>query len=239
MQERIQKIIANCGLCSRRKAEDLIRQLKVTVNGRPALIGDKADVDRDRILVEGRPLRLPPKRYLLLNKPIGVETTLKSESGKPTVISLTGVRERLIPAGRLDVDSSGLVILTNDGELANRIMHPRYPIDKVYFVKVRDIVPEDKLEILRKGVKLDDGFVTSPADVKVTKIASKTTWINMKLSEGKKRQIRRMFDAIGFKILDLQRTRIGNLTPKGLKPGAHRDLKRKEVNELKRMLGML
>ncbi len=238
MKARVQKIIANFGYCSRRKAEELIRAGRVSVNGRVAGIGDSADDEKDAITVEGMRLRAQRKVYILLNKPRGVETTLKSESGKKTVVSLLGLRERVIPAGRLDVDSSGLVILTNDGEVANRIMHPRYAIDKVYFAKVKGIMPEEKIEQLRKGIKLEEA-VTSPCEVKVIRKSYETTQLAMRIHEGRKRQIRRMIEAVGFVVLELRREKIGPLTLKGLREGQHRELRPKEVKELKRALGMI
>jgi 23S rRNA pseudouridine2605 synthase len=237
MYGRIQKIIANYGVCSRRKAEQLIKEFKVSVNGRPARIGDSADSIKDVIMVEGVRLRQPRKIYVILNKPVGVETTLKSESRKPTVIDLIRFRERLIPAGRLDVDSRGLVFLTNDGEVANRVMHPRYVIDKVYYAKVRGIIPDEQLDKLRHGVKLDDGL-TAPAEVKVISRRYKTTELSMKIHEGRKRQIRRMIEAVGFSVLDLARTRVGPLTLRGLSEGKFRELRKKELKELKHALGM-
>lgn len=237
MKGRVQKIIANHGVCSRRKAEQLIKDFKVSVNGKPARIGDSADSDKDIIIVDGARLKKPRKMYVILNKPVGVETTLKSESHKPTVIEVVGKKERLIPAGRLDADSRGLVFLTNDGELANRVMHPRYMIDKVYYAKIRGIVPDDKLDELRKGVKLDDGM-TAPADVKVLSRRHETTELSMKIHEGRKRQIRRMIGAVGFKVLDLARTRVGPLTLRGISEGKFRELRKKELKELRAALGM-
>lgn len=238
MKGRVQKIIANHGICSRRKAEQLIRDFKVSVNGKPVRIGDSADSEKDLIMVDGIRLRQPQKMYVILNKPVGVETTLKSESRKPTVIDLVRVRERVIPAGRLDVDSRGLVFLTNDGELANRVMHPRYLIDKVYYVKIKGIIPDEVVERLRNGVKLDDG-ITAPADVKVLSRKYKTTELSMKIHEGRKRQIRRMLEVVGFKVLDLARTRVGPLTLRGISEGKFRELRKKELKELKSALGMI
>jgi 23S rRNA pseudouridine2605 synthase len=235
---RVQKIIANFGYCSRRKADDLIARGRVTVNGRIARTGDSADSSKDRILVDGNRLMESRMAYYILNKPLGVETTLKSESGKPTVADVVRLRERVIPAGRLDVDSTGLVILTNDGELANRIMHPRYEIDKIYSAKVRGIVPEHKLDILRKGVMLDDSM-TSPCEIKVIKRSHETTFVSIKLHEGRKRQIRRMFDIIDHKVLDLARVRIGPLTLRGLQIGEFREIRKKELKELRKDLKMI
>jgi 23S rRNA pseudouridine2605 synthase len=235
---RLQKIIANSGYCSRRRAEELIREFKVSVNRKVARIGDSADSSRDVIMVEGRRLQEPRKIYLILNKPVGVETTLHSTSHKPTVIDIVKQRERIIPAGRLDVDSHGLVILTNDGEMANRIMHPRYVIDKVYYAKIIGIVPDEGIERLRKGIKLEEA-TTSPAEVTVIRRACNTTELSLKIHEGRNRQIRRMIEAVGFKTVELARLRIGPLTLRGLRDGEFRDLKVKEIKELKKALGMI
>jgi 23S rRNA pseudouridine2605 synthase len=237
MYGRVQKIIANHGICSRRKAEQLIKDFKVSVNGKPVRIGDSADSEKDIIMVDGVRLRQPKKIYVILNKPVGVETTLKSESHKPTVIDLVKIRERLIPAGRLDVDSRGLVFLTNDGEIANRVMHPRYVIDKIYYVKIKEIVPDEVIDRLRNGVKLDDG-ITAPAEVKVLSRHYRTTELSMKIHEGRKRQIRRMIEEVGFKVLDLARTRVGPLTLRGVSEGKFRELRKKELKELRTALGM-
>jgi 23S rRNA pseudouridine2605 synthase len=236
MPERIQKLIANAGYCSRRKAEELIIQGKVVVNGRMASIGESAE-PTDQILVEGKRLGTPEKRYILLNKPVGYETTLKSTFHKPTVISLVNVKERLIPAGRLDTDSRGLLLLTNDGELAHRVMHPRYPIDKVYEVTVRGKIGERDLGLLRSGIRLEEGM-TYPCKVLVLKRTGDGIVLEMTLHEGKKRQIRRMIEAVGAEVTDLVRVRIGSLTMEGLMEGKYRDLARKEVETIKNILKM-
>jgi 23S rRNA pseudouridine2605 synthase len=236
MPERVQKLIANAGYCSRRKAEELILQGKVVVNGRIAKIGESAEPS-DQILVEGKRLGNPDKRYVLLNKPVGYETTLKSTFHKPTVISLVNTKERLIPAGRLDTDSRGLLLLTNDGELAHRVMHPRYPIDKVYEVTVKGTLGERELERLRSGIRLEEGM-TYPCKVRVLKRTGDGVVLEMILHEGKKRQIRRMIEAVGSEVTDLVRVRIGLLTIDGLQEGKYRDLARKEVDALKNILKM-
>ncbi len=238
MRERIQKIIANAGLCSRRKAEELILEGRVTVNGRVAGIGESAEYNQDDIRVNGKRILKPVKKYFALNKPKGYETTLKSESGKPTVISLLRQRIRIIPIGRLDVDSRGLLLLTNDGEFANRIMHPRYPIDKVYVVTIKGDVPIPKIKRLSEGIQLEDGM-THPCKIKILKKNKGITMLSMTLHEGRKRQIRRMIEAIDFNVADLIRTRIGTVTLRGLREGNCRELKRNEVKQLKKTVGMI
>jgi len=237
MKERIQKIMANAGYCSRRAAEDLIIDGKVKVNGKVAKIGDTADPAHDMILVEGKPLRRPRRIYLALNKPVGYETTLNSTSGKDTVISLIRTKERIIPIGRLDTDSRGLLLLTNDGDFANRIMHPRYEVEKAYHVKVRGEIPDYKIELMEKGIMLEEG-ITAPCKIKIIKRSSDTTMLSIILHEGKKRQIRRMIEKVGFQVLDLIRTRVGNITVGGIKEGCYRELKPNELTELRKLSGM-
>jgi 23S rRNA pseudouridine2605 synthase len=239
MLERIQKIIANAGYCSRRDAEELILEGQVRVNGRIATIGQSADKMNDTIIVEGKKIEQRKVRrvYFALFKPRGVETTLESNNPRTIVTDLIKCRERVIPAGRLDMDSRGLLILTNDGEMANRIMHPSYPIDKVYRVKIRGEVPTYLLERMSNGVMLVDG-ITRPCKVTLIKRSSDTTLISMTLHEGRKRQIRRMVEAVGFTVLDLLRTRIGEITLRGLREGQSRELKKSELKSLRKTLGM-
>ena len=238
MKERIQKIISGCGYCSRRKAEELISQGRVSVNGKKASIGQSAEYAKDIILVDGKRLLKPKKLYFALNKPKGYETTLKSETGKPIVVSLIRTRERIMPVGRLDVDSKGLLLLTNDGEFSNRIMHPRYPIDKVYWVSVKGEIPSSEIGQLQNGVKLEEG-ITFPCKVKLVRKSGGMTILSMTLHEGRKRQIRRMIDAVGFKVVDLVRTRIGPVTLRGLKEGNYRELKKNELKKIRKMVGMV
>ncbi|MEK6967386.1 MAG: pseudouridine synthase [Nanoarchaeota archaeon] len=235
--ERIQKIIANAGICSRRKAEGLIIEGKVIVNGKKAKIGQSADADKDSILVEGKLLQKQSKKYYLLNKPKGYETTMKTTAGLPTVASLMKSNVRVVPAGRLDVDSRGLLIMTNDGELCHRIMHPSYEIDKVYEIKVNGSIPDEKINMLRKGVKLDDGK-TRPCKVELIERKKGLTLLRMTLHEGRKRQIRRMLKAINFHADDLVRVKIGNLTIGEFKEGTYKELTPGEVIQLKKILGM-
>ncbi|TAL56956.1 MAG: rRNA pseudouridine synthase [Nanoarchaeota archaeon] len=234
---RIQKIIANSGYCSRRKAEELISAGKVLVNGKKASIGQSA-TEEDSIFVDGRPLRKQEKRYYILNKPKGYETTMKSTRGLPIVASLVKSNVRVVPAGRLDSDSRGLLIMTNDGELCHRIMHPRFTVDKVYEVTINTAIPEEKINVLRKGVVLDDKTKTRPCKVEVNLSAKTLTILRMTLHEGKKRQIRRMLTAVGFGISDLVRIQIGNLSLNNLKEGSFRELTDLEVSRLKKILGM-
>lgn len=235
--ERVQKLIANAGHCSRRKAEDLIEQGLVTVNGKTITIGDSATREDD-IRVEGHQIRFPKLKYYLLYKPVGYETTVTSSSKRRrTIMSLLNVKERVVPAGRLDYDSSGALLLTNDGELAHRVMHPRYPLDKVYEVVVNGRVVPKALEKLRNGVELREGM-TQPCTVTVKKTTGKRTILEFILNEGKNRQIRRMMEAVGYTVDSLERKRIGFLSVNTLKPGKYRSLRAVEIAKLKELLGL-
>ncbi|RMG05636.1 MAG: rRNA pseudouridine synthase [Nitrospirae bacterium] len=236
MKERIQKILANSGICSRRKAEDLIREGRVMVNGRVAEIGMKADLETDYIRIDGKlVLRPEPRKYIIMNKPRGVITALSDPEGRPTVKDLLkGLRVRVYPVGRLDFNSEGLLLLTNDGDLANRIIHPRHKVPKKYLVKVKGRISDEDIWRLRKGVMLEDGM-TLPAKVRRVRMprSVNNSWIEITIREGKKRQIRRMLEKIGHPVLKLKRTAINGLKLSGLLPGQWRELSPEEVKRLK------
>ncbi len=245
-EERLQKILARAGIASRRKAEELIREGLVTVNGRIAEIGEKADPERDAIKVNGK--RVQPShehRYLLLNKPKGYMSTLSDPEGRPTVIDLVppGMRKALVPVGRLDFMTEGLLLLTDDGEFAQRLAHPRYGSTKTYEVKVSGIPSEAQLDRLRAGIVLE-GRRTAP--VKITARApfkpakarrrgepeSENSWWMVELTEGRTRQIREMFQSIGHPVQKLRRVAIGSLRDPHLPLGSLRDLSEKEIERL-------
>ncbi|MCF7871637.1 rRNA pseudouridine synthase [Candidatus Woesearchaeota archaeon] len=229
--ERVQKLLANGGLCSRRRAEELIEQGKVTVNGKIIKLGDKARPGTDEIVVEGKMLKKIKKIYLLLNKPPGYETTLFSPQNRKKVTDLIKIKERIIPVGRLDLNSRGLLILTNDGNFANKIMHPRFEKEKTYEATVKGIIPESKLKMIENG--LDIGIAkASPCEVKILKEGKKFMRVAVTIKEGKNRQIRRMFHRIGYNVEDLVRTKIGNIGIGKLKEGKYRHLTTKEVQTL-------
>ena len=235
--ERLQKIMSRAGITSRRAAEKLILAGRVQVNGEKITrLGTTADPRNDRILVDGRPLSFPyASSYILLHKPVGVVCTLKDPEGRPTVRDLLrAVRERVFPVGRLDYDSSGLLLLTNDGELTERLLHPRYQIPRTYHAKVSGTPPPAALKALREGVQLDDGTITAPTEVSLLRITYKKAWLEISLREGRNREIRRMCEAVGHRVEKLIRVRFGPLTLSNLPIGAYRSLTIMEVRALKR-----
>lgn len=234
MEERVQKIMARAGLGSRRACEELIATGRVNVNGKVATLGTKADPQVDLIQLDGRPVASnEPLVYIALYKPRGVLSTVSQPDTRTKVRDLVPVSGRLYPVGRLDVDSEGLVLLTNDGELANRLTHPRYEHEKEYRVLVSRHPDEDQLNVWRHGVVLEDGFRTSPAQVKVDTLVGKGAWLTVILHEGHKRQIREMGRQTGLPVVRIVRIRIGSLLLGSLKPGEWRHLTRREIDGLK------
>ncbi len=234
MQERLQKIIAAAGITSRRKAEELILQGRVTVNGVVVTeLGSKADPERDHIRVAGKPLRHATRQvYLLLNKPPRYVSTVSDPEHRPTVVSLLrGVKERVYPVGRLDYHSSGLMLLTNDGELANFLMSRKSRFPRTYHVKLEDLPEPAGLEKLEQGIVLD-GQRTAPAQVRLLSARDKP-WYEITLVEGRYHQVRRMFERIGRPVIKLKRVRIGFLTDESLGLGQFRSLTPAEVKRLK------
>jgi 23S rRNA pseudouridine2605 synthase len=240
--ERLQKILARAGVAARRKAEDLIREGRVTVNGRVASIGDKADPTADAIKLDGRRVQPAPARhYFLLNKPKGVLTAVSDAAGRPTVIDLVppAFRRALVPVGRLDFQTEGLIVLTDDGELAQRLSHPRYGCRKTYEVKVKGAPAAEDLDRLRHGIVLD-GRRTSPCRIEALRVTAVrgdeggNTWFRIELGEGRTRQIREMFFRIGHPVQKLRRVAIGPLTDRGLPVGALRELTEHEMRSLRR-----
>ncbi len=234
MEERLQKLIAQAGIASRRASEELITAGRVTVNGKVAELGQKADLEKDRVLVDGRPLKaVEAPVYIALNKPRGVVTTADDELGRPTVLDFIPISTRLYPVGRLDLDSEGLVLLTNDGEMANRLSHPRYEHPKEYQVLVARQPDLQQLEAFRHGVVMPDGYRTVPAEVRVEASHGKGAWLNVVLHEGRKRQIRETCAQIGLPVVRIIRVRIGSLRLGNLKPREWRHLTPAEVEALK------
>ncbi len=239
MEERLQKIIAKCGVASRRKAEELILEGLVKVNGVKAEIGMKADLERDHIKVNGKLInKVEPKVYLILNKPVQCITAMYDPEKRPTVKDyLHRVKAQVFPVGRLDYNSEGLLIVTNDGDLTNAILHPRSKIPKTYRVKVNEIPDENDIAKLEKGIRLDDGM-TRPAKIRIVQRLKANSWVDITIHEGRKRQVRRMFDRIGHSVIKLIRIRINGLHLSGLKSGEFRHLTIEEVEKLKKETGV-
>ena len=238
--ERIQKIIAAAGICSRREAEEMILEGRVKVNGRVAEVGEKADPDEDSIKIGNKLLRPGgggKKLYLLLNKPKGYISSLKDPQKRRTVVDLLGnLGSRVYPVGRLDFDSEGLLLFTNDGDFANAVMHPSREVWKTYEVKVDGVLSDAQIDRLRNGVKLDEGM-TAPALVKKKKLTEANSWVEICIHEGRYRQVRRMCEAVGHPVLKLKRTKIGPVELKGTPPGMYRDLTPGEVKNLLKAAG--
>jgi 23S rRNA pseudouridine2605 synthase len=242
MKMRLQKALAEAGFASRRASEEIILAGRVTVDGATANLGESADPDTQVIAVDGRPISAESKEYWLLNKPPGVLSAVSDARGRSTVTDCVPSRVRIFPVGRLDLDSTGALVLTNDGELAGRLLHPRYHVEKEYEVTVRGVVGRETVEALRKGVLLEDG-VTSPAKVQVIDIirparGGPQTVLRVVLHEGRKRQVRRMLEAVGHRVVALHRSRFGGLTVTGLTPGQARRLSAAELKALRKVAGI-
>lgn len=238
MEERIQKIMAKAGIGSRRACEKIIEQGLVTVNGQVARLGMKADPEKDRIEVKGEPISAPETLvYIALNKPRGVISAAKSPDPRPTVLDLVNQPGRLYPVGRLDIESEGLILLTNDGELANRLSHPRYGHEKEYEILVAQRPDQKQLAAWKNGVVLEDGYRTKPVKVRITGTKGKGAWLKVIMKEGRKRQIREMGSLTGLPIVKITRVRIGSLLLGDLKPRQWRHLTPEEIQELKSSKG--
>jgi len=234
-KERVQKILARSGLGSRRSCEDLIREGRVTVNGQTISLGVKANPHRDQIKVDGRNIEIDDEFiYMALYKPRGILSSTKSEHQRKSVIDLIQINKKLIPVGRLDVESEGLILLTNDGDLANQLTHPRYGHEKEYRVLVATHPDAKQLSIWSRGVVLGDGYHTKPVKVVVEKLHGKGAWLRVTMTEGRKRQIRETAFQLGIPVVKLIRIRIGSLQLGNLKPGEYRQLNPKEISNLRK-----
>lgn len=241
MEERLQKILAAAGVASRREAEKIILAGRVKVNGRLIKeLGSKFDAAKCRITVDGSPIAAEKKAYYLFYKPRGVVTTMSDPQKRRTVADyMQELGERVYPVGRLDYNTEGLLLMTNDGDLAQRLTHPSHAINKTYVVKVPGIVPQEKLDLLRVGVKLEDGL-TAPAIVNLRSYDHERniTIFDITIHEGRNRQIRRMCDFIGFPVRDLKRVKMGPLTLQCLSRGKYRELTASELAELQKAAGL-
>jgi 23S rRNA pseudouridine2605 synthase len=231
-RERVQKVLARAGIGSRRHCEELIEEGLISINGVTATLGDKVDVEVDTVEVDGVPIAIAPGLvYYLLNKPAGVVTTAADTHGRPTVVEMVPGEPRVFPVGRLDADSEGLLLLTNDGDLTHRLTHPSFGVDKEYLVEVEGEPNAQAVKRLRAGVDLDDG-PTAPA--KVSQVSSAPNLLRITIHEGRNRQVRRMCEAVGHPVVRLVRTRIGPLAERRLQPGEWRPLTTDEVRALER-----
>jgi len=227
MQLRVQKIISNAGYCSRRKAEELIRQGEVKVNDKVIKPGEKADPENDKITVNDREIKIEKRIYLLFNKPVGYITTLDDPLNRKTIFDIINIKERIFPVGRLDNDTSGLLLLTNDGDFANKIMHPRYEIEKTYRVRIDGELKGSDIKKLENGIIID-GKKTCPA--RITRI--KQDIFDITIHEGRNRIVRKMMSALGYSVLFLERIAIGDIKINVMAPGQYRNLTSNEINNL-------
>ena len=235
MLERLQKIISAAGITSRRAAEELIREGRVSINGKVVSeLGTKADAAKDHIKVDGKLINpKQPPTYIMLNKPAGFVTTMSDPEGRRTVQDLLkGIKVRVYPVGRLDYNTEGLLLMTNDGDFAHLITHPKHEFPKTYLTKVKGVVEESQIDNLEKGIYLDDGK-TAPAKIKKIRKEEANSWLEITIHEGRKRQVRRMFDRVGHSVIKLKRIRTGNLSLGDLPEGSYRYLTPVEVQALR------
>lgn len=231
LEERLQKVLANMGVASRRKAEEFILNGRVKVNGKVANLGDKCNIEKDVVLLNDKPIKTKTKKvYYLLNKPKGYISSVTDDRGRKTVVELLPNSERIYPVGRLDYDTEGLLLLTNDGEFTNFLTHPSFEIEKTYIAKVSGDLTDDKLALLRNGVTLEDG-ITAPAKIKVLE-SGEIFQVQVTIHEGRNREVRRMFEAVGCKVVALKRINFANLDLTGVKRGKYRELTDEEVKSL-------
>jgi 23S rRNA pseudouridine2605 synthase len=240
--ERLQKILSRAGLASRREAEQWILEGRVSVNGQIIRkLGSQADPAKDSIKVDGK--RIKPAAaplYFAFHKPPGIITTVKDPRGRPDLsqfLERLGERQRVFPVGRLDYNSSGLLLLTNDGDLAQRLIHPRFGVKKRYRIKLSACPSEQELASLRKGIRLEDGM-TAPARVRVLERLKKNAWVEIEIREGRNREVRRMFAALGYFVEKLIRDRVGPVSLGSLPPGAIRSLSQTEITALRKEVGL-
>ena len=223
------------GIASRRACDDLIRQGLITVNGRTVhLLSTEIDPDKDKIIYDGRRITVEDKKiYIMLHKPLNYVTTADDDKGRDSVLDLINIAERVFPVGRLDYDTTGLLLITNDGDLAHRLMHPTYGVEKTYIAELNSKIQEDQIGILRKGVQLIDG---KTAPCKAFKIGKEL--VEISIHEGRNKQVKRMFRKLGFKVRSLHRIKYGPVTIGKLKYGQWRNLKQAEIDALKKTVGL-
>ncbi|MEI3357093.1 MAG: pseudouridine synthase [Clostridia bacterium] len=232
---RLQKYIAKSGVASRRKAEELILEGKIQVNGKTITeLGIKVNPEKDIVTYNGKKLKTEEEFvYILLNKPIGYVTTVKDQFGRDSVLDLVKIKEHLVPVGRLDMYTSGALILTNDGDFVYKVTHPKHEIEKTYTVTIKGIVKNEEVEMLRKGVKIED-YTTKPAKVKILKTDEEknVSRLEITIHEGKNRQVRKMCESVGHKVLALHRSKIAGIGVKDIPLGKWRFMKEKEIRKI-------
>jgi 23S rRNA pseudouridine2605 synthase len=236
LEERLQKYMATCGVASRRKCEEIIQQGRVKVNGLVVNeLGYKVDTDKDEVWVDNNKIKKEERKvYVALNKPEGYVCTVKDEKGRQTILDLVKVEERIYPIGRLDYDTSGLILLTNDGDVYNKIIHPREEKSKVYIALIQGIPSKESVEKFEKGIDIG-GYITAPARIKVIKTFTDASKVEITIHEGKNRQIRRMCDALNHPVISLKRIQVGNIKLNDLPKGKWRFLDEKEIDHIKSM----
>ena len=239
-QERLQKILARAGVASRRAAEEIVLAGRVRVNGKVVdVLGATANPMDDKIELDGRRILAETATYIVFHKPRGIVTTLSDPEGRPTVADyVKDLPARVFPVGRLDFATSGVLLLTNDGDFSNGLLHPKKAVAKTYVVKVQGVMDDGDIDRWRKGVKLEDGTVTRPAELMVLRHETDKTWFELTIHEGKNQQIRRMGEATGFRVMRLARVAFAGITAEGLRPGMWRLLTREELQAMKNEIGV-
>lgn len=236
MEERLQKYIARCGVASRRASEELILNGRVKVNNNLVVeLGYKIDASKDKVYIDTKLIMPEEKKvYIALNKPVGIISSVKDEKDRKTVIDLIDVEERIYPIGRLDYDTSGLLLLTNDGEIYNKIIHPRQSIDKVYIAQIKGIPDNEEIKRFCSGIDIG-GYITAEAKFNIIRKSNENCEVRITIHEGKNRQVRRMCEAIGHPVMSLKRVSVGEISISGLSIGKWRFLKENEINYLKNL----
>ena len=236
MEERLQKFMARCGVASRRKCEEIITMGRVKVNDSLVVeLGHKVDPDIDKVYVDDKIISIEENKvYIALNKPEGIVSTVKDEKGRKTILDLVEVKERIYPIGRLDYETSGLIILTNDGDIYNKVIHPREAINKVYIALLEGLPTEEEISKFCNGIDID-GYITAKADLQVLKRVGVNSSARITIHEGKNRQIRKMCDVIDHSVINLKRVSVGEIHLEDLEKGKWRSLTNKEIEYLKNL----
>ena len=235
MKERLQKYMAKCGVASRRKSEEIISQGRVSVNGKTVNEIVMIDEEIDNVKVDGQIIALEEKKvYIILNKPVGVITSVKDQFDRKTVTEIVNIKERVYPVGRLDYDTSGLLLLTNDGDIAYKMTHPSQEIEKVYSARIKGIPTMDEIERFKSGLKIED-YITATSEIKILSQYGNSSLVQITIHEGRNRQVRKMCDAINHPVLELKRIMMGEIELGNLKVGEWRELTEEEVGYLKRL----